>query len=199
MISMIRGTIIEVKDQQLVVDVGAFGLTVQVAQSAPFTVGSTASLAAYMHWNQEQGPSLFGFSSEIERAVFLQVISCSGLGPKIALAILADLGAERFIEAVQSGSEATLSKVSGIGAKKAEQMIVQLKHKVSKLLKSGIQLDESTGVRRWQEVSDVLSSLNYSRPEISAAMKWLQEDTAGADVPFDQLIRRSLSFLAKKA
>ena len=65
------------------------------------------------------------------------VIGCSGIGPKIALAVLAHLGAQGFVEVVSCGDERALSKVNGIGPKKAEQIIVQLKHKVSKLISSG--------------------------------------------------------------
>ena len=198
MITVINGTVKAVKEQSIVVDVGAFALQVAVPQESFFDVGKQVSLAAYMHWNQEQGPSLYGFNSELEKSVFLITIDCSGVGPKIGLAVLASLGAERFIEIVQAGDEKALSKVSGIGPKKAEQMIVNLKHKVAKLLDSGIKITGSAQITQWQNIQEVLESLNYSRSEITVAMKQLRESAPDVQLPFDQLIRRALGYLAKK-
>ncbi|MCX5922758.1 MAG: Holliday junction branch migration protein RuvA [Candidatus Dependentiae bacterium] len=198
MITSISGTIKNIQEQAVVVEVGGIGLQVQVPHESLFQVGQAAQLHAYMHWNQEQGPSLFGFSTELEKAVFLLIIDCSGIGPKIGLAALGSLGAERFIEIVQSGDERGLSKVSGIGPKKAEQMIVQLKHKVAKLLDKGMKIAGSAQVTDWQNLQEVLESLHYSRPEISAAMRHLRESTTEVTVPFDQMMRKALSFLAKK-
>lgn len=198
MITTINGTVKAVKEQSIVVDVGAFALQVAVPQESFFDVGKSVSLATYMHWNQEQGPSLYGFNSELEKSVFLITIDCSGVGPKIGLSVLASLGAERFIEIVQTGDEKALSKVSGIGPKKAEQMIVNLKHKVAKLLDSGIKITGSAQITHWQNIQEVLESLNYSRTEITVVMKQLRESCPDVQLPFDQLIRRALGYLAKK-
>jgi len=197
MISHISGTIKSVLEQAIVVEIGGIGLQVAVPQESLFQLGNCVTLHAYMHWNQENGPSLFGFTSELEKAVFLVVIDCSGIGPKIGLAVLGSLGAERFIEIIQSGDERALSKVSGIGPKKAEQMIVHLKHKVAKLLDKGIKVTGSTQITHWQNIQEVLESLNYSRPEISATMSHLRESIADSSIPFDNLMRKALGFLAK--
>lgn len=197
MISHISGTIKSVSDQAIVVDMNGLGLNVAVAQESGYQVGCSVALYAYMHWNQEQGPSLYGFSSELEKAVFLMVIDCSGVGPKIGLAVLNSLGAERFLEILQSADERALSKVSGIGPKKAEQMIVQLKHKVGKLLDKGFKVTGSAQITNWQNVQEVLESLNYSRAETAATMRHLRESETDAALPFDNLIRKALSFLAK--
>lgn len=199
MLHMVNGPIAALFEQQVVVDCGAISLAISVPSSASFAVGQKAILHTYMHWNAENGPSLFGFANELDRTVFLMIISCSGLGPKIGLAILADLGTQAFLEAVHAGNDSALTKVSGIGAKKAEQMVVQLKHKVAKLLDSGISLEGSSSLEQWQTVSQVLQSLNYSRPEITAALKYLNEQQTNSQATFDQLMRQALSFLAKRA
>ena len=87
MLAYLAGTIKSVQTQLLVVDVGNFGLAVQVPQETMFQVQQKVQLFTHMHWNQEQGPSLFGFISEAERSIFVMVISCAGMGPKIALAL----------------------------------------------------------------------------------------------------------------
>ena len=199
MIDGISGLVKAINEQRIAIDIGALCLSVHVPQAGLYQQGEKVDLYAHLHWNQEQGPSLYGFSTELERSVFLMVTDCSGVGPRLGLAILADLGAQRFLEIVQAGDERGLSKVSGIGPKKAEQLIVQLKHKVAKLLESGVELASLENVVRWQTVSEVLQSLNYSRTEISGAIKYLRENQGDPQIPFDRLIRQALSFLAKKA
>ena len=108
------------------------------------------------------------------------------------------LGINDFLTAVQTGNEKALSSVSGIGPKKAEQMMVQLKHKVAKLIDSGITITGSPELEQRSDIAQVLKSLNYSKPEITAAMQHIQERYAGAHVAFDQLVRHALSFLSKK-
>jgi holliday junction DNA helicase RuvA len=199
MIHMITGVVKAQYDQAIMVDIGTLGFLVQVPQNADFQVGSTVSLHTYLHWNQEQGPSMFGFPSDVEREVFLLVISCTGIGPKIGLAVLAQLGYQAFIRAVQLEDILALSKVSGIGAKKAEQIIVQLKHKVARFIKSGVQLDDDGQSASWNTITEVLESLSYSRTEISVAMKHLKQEYPNTQLPFDQLMRHALSFLSKKS
>jgi len=199
MIHMITGVIKAQYDQAIMVDIGTLGFLVQVPQNAGLEVGSTVSLHTYLHWNQEQGPSIFGFNTDVEREVFLLIISCTGIGPKIGLAVLAQLGYQAFIRAVQQEDILALSKVSGIGAKKAEQIIVQLKHKVARFIKSGVQLDDEGQSASWNTVTEVLESLSYSRTEISLAMKHLKQEHPNTQLPFDQLMRHALSFLSKKS
>ena len=199
MIDQIEGTVKTTEAQRVVVDLGVICLALQVPDGSVFQAGTKQKVFVHMYWNQDNGPSLFGFHSEVERTVFLLIISCSGIGPKIGLVALAQLGPQQFIEAVQQGKDSVLSGISGIGAKKAEHIIVQLKHKVAKLIKAGIALEVAVGVQDWSNVMEVLESLNYSRMEVSAAMNYLRDKHACAQLPFDQLMRHALSFLAKKA
>jgi len=199
MLDYIKGSIRSVYENSISVDIGGMALELYVPLSASYQVGQKAELYAYMHWNAENGPSLFGFSSKIEKEIFLLVVSCSGVGPKLGLAVLQDLGTQEFLDAVTEENDKALSKVSGIGAKKAEQMIVHLKHKVSKLIQSGVLIQASGKISKIHEITDVLKSLNYSRPEISAAMNYVSKNYSGQDCSFDQLIRHALSFLSKKS
>jgi Holliday junction DNA helicase RuvA len=197
MIYRIHGTVSHKGDNFIVVDVGSLGLSLQVAQVQAFTLGSDYNLFVHMHWNQDQGPSFYGFSDQLDKAVFLLVTGCSGLGPKLALAILSYLGASQFLHAVYQEQEAILSKVPGVGAKKAEQIIVQLRGKVTKLFASGT-VEDNGAVAQLSEVSQALASLSYTQTEVSAAMRFLGAKTDCAQLPFDQLMRQALSFLTKK-
>ncbi len=198
MLASLSGTVQSLSTQLVVIDVGGIGFAVVVARETAFTLDQKIQLYTHLHWNQEQGPSLFGFITEAERTVFLLLISCSGVGPKLALAVLADLGVSPFIEAVQSGNEGALSSVSGIGEKKAEQIIVHLKHKVAKLMVTGASFEGAKVDERWHEVAQVLQTLNYSRTEISGAMSYVREACKGKQESFDQMMRHALSFLSKK-
>ncbi len=198
MINTLSGLIKECNDAVLTIEVQGVGYAVQVPQPSLFVAGQPANLLVHMHWNQENGPALFGFSNALEKAVFLMITSCSGLGPKLAMAVLAQLGAAEFLEAVQAANEDALSNVSGIGAKKAEQIIVQLKHKVAKLVESGALAGSSATLEKRHEISQVLKSLNYSPQEIRAAMSYVNEKYPQNSVAFDQLVRHALAFLAKR-
>lgn len=199
MLSTISGMVTASEAGLVTVDTGHLGFTINVPSTVQSIVDKNIKLFVYMHWNQEQGPSLYGFDKELDKMVFLLIISCSGIGPKIALAILSQMGGSAFIQAISQGNHDALSSISGIGEKKAEQMIVQLKHKVSKLLKSGVEFDNAEHVMDFHNVTQVLTSLNYSRSEINNTINWLHEQNKGAAVPFDKLVRQALSFLAKKA
>lgn len=198
MICSLSGVVKECNDNLLTIEVNGVGYSVQVPQPALFPVGQSAYVLVHMHWNQENGPALFGFAHNLERSVFLMITSCSGLGPKLAMAVLAQLGASEFLEVVQAANEDALSNVSGIGAKKAEQIIVQLKHKVAKLIESGAALGTSATLEKRHEISQVLKSLNYNPQEIRSAMNYVNEKYPQNSVAFDALLRHALAFLAKR-
>lgn len=199
MISTLSGTIVAYQPGLVVLQANNIGFSVSTPTTIACTLNNQITLQTYMHWSQEQGPTLYGFHSEVDKQVFLLIIGCSGIGPKLALAALSHMSAASFIRAVQQADCSALSSINGIGEKKAEQIIVQLKHKVEKLIKSGLILDEHEDISDIHNVTQVLTSLNYSRAEISNALGWLQEQNKGATVAFDKLVRQALSFLAKKA
>lgn len=200
MFAYLNGTLSAVSESSITLDVQGVGYVLQVPNTTSFMGKKQIQIATYMHWSSENGPSLYGFSSELEKTVFLLIISCSGLGPKIGLAVLNQLSPEAFLQAIQEGDEKSLSSVSGIGAKKAEQIIVQLRHKVAKLVDKGIVIEEGTqkSLEDWRNLTQVLQSLNYSRSEIEYTLAQLRKDSEGATLPFDLLMRRALSLLAKK-
>lgn len=192
------GTVQDIREHELVIDLGAVGISVQVPRGYAFEKGKQAKLYTHLHWNSETGPSLYGFISPLDRSVFCIVISCSGIGPKIALAILSDLGSQPFLRSIQMGDENALSKVSGIGKKKAEQIIVALKHKITALIESGtIDLSADSAIMHMHEVSQALQSLNYSRTEINHAIDYIRKNVKVPEATFDYLLRQALVYLSK--
>lgn len=205
MISALTGIVKHTYPQQLTLEVGPLECTLQIPNSALYVTGIAIHVHVYMHWNAENGPTFYGFATSLDKALFMLIISCSGIGPKIGLTALAHLGSQHIIEAIQLGDVRALSSISGIGAKKAEQIIVQLKHKIATLIESNITNSHTTDknspgarkVEQWHTINLALESLNYSRPEISMALDHLRIISAEQELPFDQLLRKALTFLAK--
>ncbi len=197
MINSLKGAVLDFDEQSMTIEVAGIGFQVYCSQAVPRIKNEPISLFIHLQWHQENGPLLFGFQSELEKTVFLTIISCSGIGPKIALALLSAMTPTVFLMAIQNGNEKALSSISGIGAKKAEQMIVQLKHKVAKLLDKGVTLDNDSNLEHWQNLSEVLTSLHYTRTEVNNALHLVRE-SAPQNAPFDQLLRKALSVLSKR-
>lgn len=198
MINSLTGIIQTIYDKATVLVAQGIGFHINIAQPRLLKKGSEATLYTYLHWNQEKGPTLYGFHEELERTVFLMIIECPKVGPAIALNILAQLQASRFLEIITSQDEGALHAINGIGAKTAEQLIINLKHKVTKLIASGT---ITAGVQQdfihWQNITDVLTSLNYSRQEITGALSYLSQEYTEQNYSLDQLIRAALAYLSK--
>jgi len=193
-----NGKVRHISPQTVAISVGPIELELSVPNSTSLQDGAEGSLYIHLHWNQETGPSLYGFLSELDKKIFLVATSCSGIGPKVALAILAELGTQEFIRAVQTNDEHALSKVSGIGRKKAEHIIVQLRHKVEKIIDTSVGIDTiASDITHWRALRSALESLGYSQAEITQTVRQLQGSDGINHSSFDHLMRGALSLLSK--
>lgn len=134
MIARLRGKVIEAYPNRLVVDVHGVGYEVFVPLSTFDRLhaheGLDVDLRTHLHI-REQAHTLYGFSSEEERDVFLMLIDrVSGIGPSIAMAVLSGMHVPQFKTAVVAGDSTALSKIKGLGKKTAERIILELKDKV---------------------------------------------------------------------
>lgn len=198
MINSINGYIESIDQGQVEVKLKEIGLSFSlfVPTATKFVINSEVIFFTYCHWNQEQGPILFGFENKAQRRLFIAMIACSGIGPKMAIAILEQLGVSDFVRAITQQDLKLLSTVSGIGSKKAEQMIVQLKHKIDKLIEHQ-EFSNLSGAQHLSEVRSVLGSLNYSTAEISQALDYVKNASVEKSGTFDMALRSALSFLSK--
>jgi Holliday junction DNA helicase RuvA len=197
MINYLVGKIKKVKEKSITLLVNGIGFDLQLVNTKNLQKNKEIELHTYLHWNQEKGPAIFGFQEEIEKTVFLLIIECPKIGPNIAMKILSQIHAEAFLEIISTQNDKALSKINGIGTKKAEQMIVNLKNKVSQLLTSGkLPTQSQQDFTMWQNINDILVSLNYSKQEITQALQHLTQKHTGQNIPFDQLIRSALNFLS---
>ncbi len=197
MLSYIKGTVIQVKDKVVTVfvDTLSLGFDITVARQL-VRLNQPIVLHVYFNWNQEQGPSLFGFNSADDRAFFVCMIECPGVGPKLAVSILEQATLVQLVGWIQSNDIKALSALKGIGTKKAEQLILYLKNKLDDFIGEHLSVSSGRPVIL-QQISQVLESLNYSRPEVQQSLEYLSQ-TDNLELPFDMLLRKSLAFLAKK-
>ena len=200
MISRLSGVVQHVDNGQLEIRINLLDLDLllHVPTAGKFALDQTVVFYTYMHWNQEQGPTLFGFEDRAQRSLFIAMIGCSGIGPKMAIAILEQLGAIEFINAIGQQNIKLLTTVSGIGAKKAEQIIVNLKHKVDKLIEQKDFASLGGGGAHFTEIRNVLISLNYSNSEVATSVDHVKQLTSDKNGTFDLALRQALSFLSKK-
>jgi Holliday junction DNA helicase RuvA len=139
---------------------------------------------------KEDGWSLFGFDRAGERVVFQRLLTASGVGPKLALAVLSALGPERTVRSIQQKDLTTLSSVSGVGKKKAERLVLELQDRFTDVVvePSGPRVPGS------EEAVRALVGLGYAP---AAADDAVRAALAGGATPdTTQLIRRALQQLA---
>lgn len=194
-IAVLEGLVTHQGEQTIIISCNGVGFELFVPSPSNFTLNQTVTVYTYLHWNQENGFSLFGFTSTQERAIFLLIIECQGIGPKLALTILYQLNVHGFVHAISTQDISTLSSVSGIGKKKAELMILHLQEKLNKLIQKGI-ISMGEHQSHLPQITQVLTSLNYSRTEINAALEYIKKNS-DQTLGFDQILRKALSFLAK--
>lgn len=193
MIGSLRGEIIDKGEDSLLIEVGGVGFSVL----APTTlldmleVGVKTQLYTHLHV-REQELTLFGFPDKEELDLFRTLLKVQGIGPKVALAILSHLPAETLRQAIAREEAALLSRVPGIGPKKAKQIVFQLKDKVGleDIFVSAAPIADSDG-----EVIAALTALGYSVVEAQSALQQLSKEAREESV--EEKVRLALSSLAK--
>ena len=135
MIARVEGVLIEKTPEAVVLDVHGVGYELRVPLSTFFELpdeGKTVRLRVHTHV-REDAFLLFGFGTELERTLFRLLIGASGVGPKLALAILSGLPSDKLIAALRQGNLAALVGIPGVGKKTAERIVVELRDRVAGL------------------------------------------------------------------
>lgn len=194
MIASITGTLRERDGETLLIETaGGVGYAVTVPlgvlERLPAT-GERINLLTELVV-REDGWALYGFDRAADRAVFQRLLSASGVGPKLALAVLSTLGAERTVRSIQQRDLAVLSSVPGIGRKKAEKLAVELADRLGAVPGDGIALPAGPG----DEAVQALVRLGY-QPAI--AEEAVREALAAGAVGAGAVIRQALQGLAGK-
>lgn len=194
MIATLTGTITERDGESLVVQTeGGVGYAVNVSVGVAGRLpakGARVSLYTELVV-KEDGWSLYGFDSSLERQVFRYLLSASGFGPKLAIALLSALGPERTVRSIQSRDLSALSSVSGIGRKKAERLVLELHDRFSEL---PLDVRGSRPTAGSEDAVRALVGLGYGTAAADDAVRAAL--AAGGPVETPQLIRRALQQLA---
>jgi Holliday junction DNA helicase RuvA len=178
MIATLRGKVLAVTEQALVIDVNGVGFSVMVTPTIRLSAEIGSDL--FLHTTllvREDALTLFGYHSIAEREFFLLLQTVSGIGPKVSHAILSSLSLNQLVSAVSSGDTKTLEQVSGLGKKGAQRIILELKEKVAHLAI----VDQKTLAPNSPSslsVAEALAGLGFNAREIDHALEIVQTSSA---------------------
>lgn len=187
MIASIRGEVLAIIDNSVVIDVGGVGISTLVVERTlqTLSIGSKATLHTSL-MVREDSLTLFGFEDTQERDLFVLLQTVTGIGPRVAQSILNTLTVSDLRNAIGNESSAALEKVSGLGKKGAARIILELKDKVS-----GVNQRITTGDSGWQSsISAALSGLGFTGREIDQAISSVA--VTALDQPLEEKLRVAL-------
>ena len=202
MIGQLNGTLIETNFTEAILDVNGVGYLVLIPMSTfdklP-DIGERVTLKTHLHV-REDALTLFGFSSNEELQLFKILITVNGIGPKMALNILSTMPVSSFCSAIINSEITVINKISGVGKKTAERLIIELKDKLSKL---------STEVETNSVMSDIppeysqniedailaLEQLGFKREQVKKALKKLVKKLDAEEFSTANLVRLCLKAL----
>ena len=198
MIGRLRGEILSKHPPVLLVDVHGVGYEVEAPMSTFYdlpAVGETATLFTHLAI-REDAHVLYGFVREADRVLFRALLRVSGVGGKMALAILSGMTADEFSFCVQAGDVATLTRVPGVGKKTAERLIVEMRDRLENVAKVPGTVSVAAGAvadSPLAEATSALVALGYKPADASRMVKGV----AGEDMASEQIIRAALQSVAK--
>ncbi|HSN00263.1 MAG TPA: Holliday junction branch migration protein RuvA [Rudaea sp.] len=189
MIGRLKGILVSKQPPWLVVDVGGVGYELEAPMSTVFDLPETGrEVALFTHYAvKEDTVALYGFLREAERTLFRTVQKVSGIGAKIALAVLSGTSTDEFARLVQAGDIAALTRIPGIGKKTAERIVVELRDRVDAI---GVLPGAGASVPRdaQSEAVVALQQLGYKPTEAARLAKEAAADGDSAEA----IIRKAL-------
>jgi Holliday junction DNA helicase RuvA len=196
-IARLAGTLLEKHLQRLVIDVGGVGYEVLVPLSTLYAVGDAGeSVTLRVHTHvREDALQLFGFATALELSLFERLISVSGIGPKVALAVLSGIEPQDLVSALRQNDLVRLTKIPGVGKKTAERMVVDLRDRLPP--EAGVVAEEARapagGVR--DDLLSALGNLGYQRHNVEKTVDAIIRRTEGSE--FEPLLREVLREMSR--
>ena len=199
MIVSLNGILVDKKPSEVIVDVNGIGYLCFISNntydSLPI-VGEPVSLLIY-HQISENNQSLYGFSDNVEKDMFLMLISVSGIGPKTGINLLSSVSANEFKRRLVAGEVELLSALPGIGPKTARRIIVELKDKLVNYSNDSMPIENSEDNQIFRDAYNALQSLGFNSNEISKCLSMLTNKT-DSNFNTQDLIREALKALKSK-
>ncbi|NLE95290.1 MAG: Holliday junction branch migration protein RuvA [Dehalococcoidia bacterium] len=193
MIHFLEGVVDSRGVDHVVLNVGGIGFLVKTSSRTAEEAGPLGA-EAVLHTCllvREENPVLYGFAAAEERALFLELISVTGVGPKVALSLLGAMRPGELARAVVSGDTALLSKIPGVGKKTAARLCVDLASK----LDAYVGTDGGVTHLADAELVEALTALGYTARE---AMDAARKVETGADAPLELRLRKALQALSAR-
>lgn len=197
MIARLKGTLLEKTPNRLVIDVGGVGYDVVVPLSTFYGLGEPgASVALRVHTHvREDAIALFGFGSALEQDLFERLIAISGIGPKLALAVLSGIDAPELVRAIRLHDVARLTKIPGVGKKTAERIGLELKDRLPAAAAPEPSAVPAAGDQQHEDLLSALINLGYQRVVAERAIDKVLKDAP--DLSFEEAVRRVLREMMK--
>jgi len=199
MIGFLRGRIADKQPNRLIVDVQGVGYEVHVPLSTFYDAGEAGAditLRIYTHV-REDALQLYGFLTELERQLFERLIGISGIGPKLAIAVLSGMDPRDLLLSVQRGDVARLTSIPGVGKKTSERIVLELKDRLAQLPGAvAVEAISTNGVDRVRgDLLSALQNLGYHRPQAEKAIDATLQTMS--DPTFEQALKAALRELMR--
>ena len=199
MISHLRGTLLEKQPNRVIVVVNGVGYDVHVPLSTFYEMSEPgAEIALRIHTHvREDALLLYGFATVLELRIFERLISVSGIGPKLALAVLSGIEPSELVSAIRTANVARLTGIPGIGKKTAERIGLELKDKMASFVPGDVATSPASATSETlrTDVLSALMNLGYHRPLAERAVDSALKQSTGSS--FEGVLRHALRELAK--
>ena len=200
MIAFLRGRVVDKQPNRVIVDVQGVGYDVYVPLSTFYGIGEEGSdVALRVHTHvREDALQLYGFLTELERQLFERLIGISGIGPKLAVAVLSGMDPRDLVTAVQRADVARLTGIPGVGKKTAERIVLELKDRLAHLATpaaadAGSALSVPDRLRA--DLLSALQNLGYHRPQAEKAIESTMQSMI--DPTIEQALKAALRELMR--
>ena len=200
MISRLTGKMVVCEPTEVVVDVGGVGYAVTIPMSTFDRLPAAGGeVLLHTHLNvREDALQLYGFATLDERRLFLLLMTVSGVGPRLALNALSCLPVDALCRAIAAGDLKALSRVSGIGKRTAERLVLELREKVAEIAPAAAVAGapvRAVASRAAQDAVHALETLGFKGDAAQKAVVRLQEELPASEQTAENLIRKALQAL----
>jgi holliday junction DNA helicase RuvA len=200
MIGQLRGQLLSKKPNVLLLDVHGVGYEVFIPLTSFYELpdeGNEVTLKIHTHV-REDALMLFGFRAQREKEFFLKLLSISGIGPKLAIAILSGAQVEELAQALVDGNLGRLTAIPGVGRKTAERLVLELKNQMASFVlpdQADASQKETPSTMLEEDVLSALTNLGYPRASAEKALSMALR-SADCDRTFEDILRNTLRRLA---
>tara|TARA_B110000438_G_scaffold259561_1_gene269041 strand:+ start:2960 stop:3556 length:597 start_codon:yes stop_codon:yes gene_type:complete len=196
MIYQVSGVLTTKHKDFVVLEVNGVGLKIVATTNTidTFKVKEKIALHTYLHV-REDTLDLYGFSSILEREVFVLLIGISGIGPKLAITILSGMLPGQLKDKIISGDITALTSIPGVGAKTAKRIIIELKDKFTKIEEGSLGFDDKLNSKLYEDALNALLSLGYSQHQSKKSLDNVANRNDTLNNNLEEIIKTALKYI----